>query len=132
MALLPQGVWRKAVWRGPPGLGRLAALLTLAALMVLRVWDPPLLETLRGRIFDTYQRLHPREVTEYPVTIVDIDERSLREIGQWPWSRARLAEMLAFFELTTAWYEQVRKMPKSTLARFAKMGSRVARLLDSA
>ncbi|HET9316608.1 MAG TPA: MarR family transcriptional regulator [Vicinamibacteria bacterium] len=47
-------------------------------------------------------------------------------------ARARLAEMLAFFELTTAWYEQVRKMPKSTLARFAKMGSRVARLLDSA
>jgi DNA-binding transcriptional regulator GbsR (MarR family) len=47
-------------------------------------------------------------------------------------ARARLAELLAFFEMTTAWYEQVRQMPKSTLARFAKMGSRVARLLDSA
>ncbi len=94
LALLPQGVWRKTVWRGPPGLGRLAALLTLAALMVLRVWDPPLLETLRGRIFDTYQRLHPREVTEYPVTIVDIDERSLQEIGQWPWSRVTLASLV--------------------------------------
>jgi hypothetical protein len=47
-------------------------------------------------------------------------------------ARSRLAELLAFFEMTTAWYEQVRQMPKSTLARFAKMGSRVARLLDSA
>ena len=47
-------------------------------------------------------------------------------------ARARLADLLAFFEMTTAWYEQVRQMPKSTLARFAKMGSRVARLLDSA
>ena len=47
-------------------------------------------------------------------------------------ARARLADLLAFFEMTTAWYEQVRQMPKSTLARFARMGSRVARLLDSA
>jgi DNA-binding transcriptional regulator GbsR (MarR family) len=47
-------------------------------------------------------------------------------------ARARLADLLAFFEMTTAWYQQVRQMPKSTLARFARMGSRVARLLESA
>ena len=47
-------------------------------------------------------------------------------------AQARLGEMLAFFEMTTAWYEQVRKMPKSTLTRFIKMGGRVARLLESA
>jgi DNA-binding transcriptional regulator GbsR (MarR family) len=47
-------------------------------------------------------------------------------------ARARLDELLAFFEMTTAWFEQVRGMPRSTLARFAKMGSRVARLLPSA
>lgn len=48
------------------------------------------------------------------------------------YARARLGDLLAFFEMTTNWYEQVRQMPKSTLARFARMGSRVARLLDSA
>jgi DNA-binding transcriptional regulator GbsR (MarR family) len=47
-------------------------------------------------------------------------------------ARSRLGELLAFFEMTTAWYEQVRRMPKSTLTRFAKMGARVARLLKSA
>ena len=93
-ALLPQGVWRKAAWRGPPGFGRPAALLTLFVLMLLRVWDPPLLETLRGRIFDTYQRLYPRATSEYPVTIVDIDERSLKAVGQWPWSRVTLASLV--------------------------------------
>ena len=93
-ALLPQGVWRKAEWRGPPGFGRPAALLTLFVLMLLRVWDPPLLETLRGRIFDTYQRLYPRATSEYPVTIVDIDERSLKAVGQWPWSRVTLASLV--------------------------------------
>ena len=47
-------------------------------------------------------------------------------------ARARLGELLAFFEMTTAWYAQVRRMPKSTLTRFIKMGGRVARLLESA
>jgi DNA-binding transcriptional regulator GbsR (MarR family) len=47
-------------------------------------------------------------------------------------AQGRLGELLAFFEMTTAWYEQVRKMPKSTLTRFIKMGGRVARLLESA
>jgi DNA-binding transcriptional regulator GbsR (MarR family) len=47
-------------------------------------------------------------------------------------ARGRLGELLGFFEMTTAWYEQVRKMPRNTLTRFIKMGGRVARLLESA
>jgi DNA-binding transcriptional regulator GbsR (MarR family) len=47
-------------------------------------------------------------------------------------SRERLLEMLGFFEMTTSWYEQVRRMPRSTLARFVKMGSKVAKLLEAA
>ena len=90
---LPQSR-RKAAVVNVLGLGRIAALLTLAALVGLRIWDPPLLESLRGEIFDTYQRVQPRVVTDYPVTIVDIDERSLKEIGQWPWSRATLAALV--------------------------------------
>lgn len=46
-------------------------------------------------------------------------------------ARERLSELLGFFEMSTAWYEQVRRMPRSTLTRFAKMGGRVARLLES-
>jgi DNA-binding transcriptional regulator GbsR (MarR family) len=55
-----------------------------------------------------------------------------RAAGLGEHARARLTELLAFFEMTTAWYEQVRRMPKSTLTRFAKLGARVARLLESA
>jgi len=47
-------------------------------------------------------------------------------------ARERLGELLAFFEMTTAWYEQVRQMPRTTLTRFIKLGGRVARLLESA
>jgi DNA-binding transcriptional regulator GbsR (MarR family) len=62
----------------------------------------------------------------------------LRELMNAPgaslddYARERLADLLAFFEMTTNWYEQVRLMPKSTLTRFARMGSRVVRLLDGA
>src|SRR5262245_42143960 len=44
----------------------------------------------------------------------------------------RLAEMLGFFELTLSWFEQVRRMPRQTLTRLARMGNRVAKLLEPA
>ena len=47
-------------------------------------------------------------------------------------ARERLTEMLDFFELTLSWFEQVRRMPRQTLTRFARMGSRVAKLLEPA
>ena len=32
--------------------------------------------------------------TARPVTIVDIDEKSLAKLGQWPWPRTRIADMV--------------------------------------
>jgi adenylate cyclase len=49
---------------------------------------------LRVRTFDTYQRIEPRVKTARPVTIVDIDEKSLTKFGQWPWPRTRIADMI--------------------------------------
>jgi adenylate cyclase len=66
----------------------------LAAFLALRIWDPGPLESLRLRSFDFYQTLKPREVTIRPVVIVDIDEDSLRAIGQWPWPRTVIAELV--------------------------------------
>jgi len=47
-------------------------------------------------------------------------------------ARERLIELLDFFEMTTRWYEQIRRVPRSTLTRFARMGDRVTKLLDTA
>jgi adenylate cyclase len=69
-----------------------ALLLLLAG---LRVADPPPLEELRVRTFDLYQVIQPREATERPVVIVDIDEKSLKAVGQWPWPRTRVADLIA-------------------------------------
>ena len=67
----------------------------VAALLAVRGYDPPILSALRGAGFDTLQRLWPRENNPpQPVRIVDIDEASLSELGQWPWPRSQLAALV--------------------------------------
>ncbi len=77
------------------GYARLICLALLVGLAALRVADPPPIEELRVRIFDTFQRFEPRVKTARPVAIVDIDEKSLAKLGQWPWPRTRIADMIA-------------------------------------
>jgi adenylate cyclase len=56
--------------------------------------DPAPVEELRVRTFDTFQLIDPRVKTARPVTIVDIDEKSLAKLGQWPWPRTRIADLV--------------------------------------
>src|SRR6185312_5807737 len=69
----------------------LLGLLLVVALIALRVADPYPLQVARDVAFDTFQRIKPRTGPEGPVRVVDIDEASLRTIGQWPWPRSKLA-----------------------------------------
>jgi adenylate cyclase len=72
----------------------LVAALTALAMVALRGWDPAYLQAQRAGGFDTLQRIWPRQMVEpQPVRVVDIDEKSLAAMGQWPWPRSRLAEL---------------------------------------
>lgn len=71
----------------------LVAALLLAVLAALRGADPGPVAGLRELYFDTLQRAAPRQALDLPVRIVDIDEESLGELGQWPWPRDKIAEM---------------------------------------
>ena len=73
----------------------LIGLLVTALLIFLRIIDPITLSTMRGAGFDTMQRLWPRRSDKsLPVRIVDIDEASLKKLGQWPWPRTELAKLV--------------------------------------
>src|ERR1700741_2832561 len=75
----------------------LVYILPLAALLLAlsaRIAAPDLLDRLMLISFDFYQRIAPRASTDSPVRIVDIDNDSLRQIGQWPWPRGRDAELV--------------------------------------
>ncbi|MGE9008875.1 CHASE2 domain-containing protein [Leptospira interrogans] len=80
------------------GYARLACVALLIGIAALRVWDPAPVEEIRVRTFDAFQRVDPRKKTARPVTIVDIDDKSLEKLGQWPWPRTRLADLVT--ELT--------------------------------
>ncbi len=68
----------------------------LAAAVALRAADPFFVQALRLIAFDSYQRLAPETYDpELPVRVVDIDEESLARVGQWPWPRPVVAELLS-------------------------------------
>lgn len=69
------------------------AAVVLGALLFLV--EPLPLQILRNAVFDQYQRLHPRPYPDVPVKVVDVDEESLQRLGQWPWPRTRIAELIA-------------------------------------
>ena len=85
---------RVARWARQFGSARAVCVLLLLALVPLRIADPLPIEELRLRTFDLFQVLRPREQTIRPVVIVDIDEASLKEIGQWPWPRTVVADIV--------------------------------------
>lgn len=75
-------------------IGVVIGLAIVTALTVLRASDPQLLRLARDLTFDQYQRLVPRTFENQPVRVIDIDEASLREFGQWPWPRNRIAALV--------------------------------------
>jgi adenylate cyclase len=73
----------------------LIAFLVLINALMLRAIEPAGLTRLQNFAFDTFLRVEPREVKEdYGVRIIDIDEASLAEYGQWPWPRYILAQLV--------------------------------------
>ena len=67
----------------------------IAASLALRIWDPSPVARMRSLVFDAYQRVSPRAFDpSLPVRVVDIDEESLKQVGQWPWPRTVLADLV--------------------------------------
>ena len=78
-----------------------SAVLVLAQLSAVYS-EQSVLKRLDGLLYDTRLKLMlpHREVKNLPVVIVDIDEKSLKQLGRWPWSRQIVAQILE--QLTAA------------------------------
>jgi len=72
----------------------LLPLLPLLLGLLLDQSESRLQHVLRLNLFDQYQRWYPRDYTPSPVSIIDIDEESLARVGQWPWPRSVMADLL--------------------------------------
>lgn len=74
-----------------PGRIMIACLSVLVALVVASA--PPSVAIFDEMLRDPLVRLAASTTTESRITIVDIDEASLAEVGPWPWPRERLADL---------------------------------------
>jgi len=72
-----------------------AGLATLALVLGLSLTFGEQRQRLGYLVFDAFHRLHPREATDPSVAVIDIDEASIARIGQWPWPRTVMAELVS-------------------------------------
>lgn len=75
-------------------LGTILPVISVFFGLFILLLDPLPIQALRNNLFDQYQRWHPRDYINVPVRIIDIDEASLSKLGQWPWPRTRIADLI--------------------------------------
>src|ERR1700730_18096589 len=83
---LGAGVRRGALYWLPLSVLVVAAFVRLAL--------PDVLGRLSLIWLDLYQRAAPRIASDLPLRIIAIDERSLEQVGQWPWPRGIVAQLI--------------------------------------
>lgn len=71
-------------------IGIISALLSLA----LYTWSPDFLRAIDLKFSDFRFKMRGEIKPNAQVAIVAIDEKSINELGRWPWSRYRIAELL--------------------------------------
>jgi adenylate cyclase len=116
---------------------RIAGIVVLVALAALIAREPASTAGLRSAWFDALQMLAPRIPQSMPVTVVEIDERSLAKIGQWPWPRTVMAELVdtihrlgpAAIALDVFMPEPDALSPERVLARAAQNDTKLAQML---
>ena len=72
-----------------------AGLAVTAALSALHWSNPGWLAFLDYKVYDVLLKARPKQAVTGLVTVVDLDEKSLAEVGQWPWPRYQGALLLA-------------------------------------
>jgi len=81
---------RGRLWIIPMLVGALVTIAIFGA----RLSKPAIIEDLSLLFSDIHMRQAPRLYDpDIPVRIIDIDDESIKRIGQWPWPRTVLAEM---------------------------------------
>lgn len=61
---------------------------------IMYITRPAVLVWIDNKVYDTFLTLIPKSAPSEDVVIVDIDEKSLAEYGQWPWPRYLMAVLV--------------------------------------
>lgn len=66
----------------------------LVGLLAVRLSGWSWVEGVQHRAFDAFLNIAPRPYQAVPVRVIDIDEDSLAKVGQFPWPRTKVAELV--------------------------------------
>lgn len=85
--------WRK---RAPAWLAQaLAAVVVLVLLIAVQLQDPLPRTRIRDLSHDQLQKWHPGSYADsIPIRVVAVDDASLAAVGQWPWPRTVIAQIV--------------------------------------
>ena len=114
-----------------------AALLVLLAGLQLFLDSRPQ-AGLRNGLFDSYQRMAPRHRSGDGVIVVEIDDHSVSQIGQWPWPRTLVADLVrklaaerpAVIAIDLLFSEPDRLSPRALARQFTAAGLSASELAD--
>ncbi|MDA0781619.1 MAG: adenylate/guanylate cyclase domain-containing protein [Rickettsiales bacterium] len=115
----------------------LISLLILSLAIYIKISDFRIVKQMQLKVFDTFQQKYPRQYTDQPIKIVDIDDESLEELGQWPWPRSIMADLVdrlneagvAAIAMDIVFSEEDRTSPKHILSLWKKE-DKLSYLLD--
>jgi signal transduction histidine kinase/ActR/RegA family two-component response regulator/HPt (histidine-containing phosphotransfer) domain-containing protein len=57
----------------------------------LTLFHPTFVQFLQFKVYDHFLRTNPRDKSSNIPVVVTLDEKTIREFGQWPWPRYRMA-----------------------------------------
>ena len=64
------------------------------AMCLLFTFEPAFFQFMDAKLYDQFVRIKPAGQTSGEVVIVDYDDASLAELGQWPWPRTLISKLL--------------------------------------
>lgn len=116
---------------------RSGSLLVVLFLIALPWLAPSFISRLNNSSYDIFQRIRPRVYQDAPIRIVVIDDESIEKIGQFPWSRSKIAELITKLQalqakviaLDIVFSEQDRSSPKE-IAKLFPQNQALAQVLS--
>lgn len=96
----------------------------------LYIFYPTIMNNFDKKIVDTYFNIRGDKKASDNVVIVDLDEKSLSELGQWPWQRVKVATILenltsagaGVIGLDIVFAEKDNSSPKNVASFLSQMG----------
>lgn len=116
----------------------LSVLIPLALIALLYFANFEFISILELKFTDIIQRSAPQRESTVPIIIVAVDEKSLEEVGRWPWPRDKMAKLIGnisnaspkvigvdvmFPEKTTSITDTLKKELKSSVRSFFGISS---------